>query len=103
MEKQNYDYDHDIALGLKMFFADHGISYHTASATSGITKANLLKIITGESELSLPTLVRIAAAYKNEGIEEFLFDREIQKCLVQTVKDPDVFSATDLAYHLFPK
>ena len=97
MEKQNLDYDHDIALGLKMFFADHGISYHTASATSGITKANLLKIITGESELSLPTLVRIAAANRKEGIEEFLFDSDIQKCLVQSVKDPDIFSGTDLA------
>ena len=97
MEKQNYDYDRDIALGLKLFFADHGISNHTVSSVSGITMANLRRIFNGETELSLPSLVRIVAAYRNEAIEEFLFDSDIQKCLVQSVKDPDVFSGADLA------
>lgn len=97
MEKQTYDYDRDIAFGLRMFFADQGISNHMVSSATGITMANLRRILNGETELSLPTLVRIAAANRKEGIEEFLFDSDIQKCLMQSVKDPDIFSGTDLA------
>ena len=97
MEKQTYDYDRDIAFGLRMFFTDQGISNHMVSSATGITMANLRRILNGETELSLPTLVRIAAANRKEGIEEFLFDSDIQKCLVQSVKDPDIFSGTDLA------
>ena len=97
MEKQNTDFDRDIALGLKMFFADHGSSYHTAASASGLSRTHLMRILNGETELSLTTLVRIAAANRKEGIEEFLFDSDIQKCLMQAVKDPDIFSGTDLA------
>lgn len=97
MEKQTYDYDRDISFGLRMFFTDQGISNHMVSSATGITMANLRRILNGETELSLPNLVRIAAANRKEGIEEFLFDSDIQKCLVQSVKDPDIFSGTDLA------
>ena len=96
MDKRTHDYDRDIVFGLKMFFEDYGISNHTVSSDTGITMANLRRILNGDTELSLPTLVRIASAYRKDGIIEYLFDNEIQKCLNQSVKNPDIFSGTDL-------
>ena len=48
MEKQNTDFDRDIALGLKMFFVDHGSSYHTAASASGLSRTHLMRILNGE-------------------------------------------------------
>lgn len=95
-ESKKVQKNQDTLFWMKMFLTDRGIPYRNVSMISGISIANLTKILNGETELSLPILVRIASAYRKEGIEKYLFDNDIQKCLVQSVKDPDVFSGTDL-------